>query len=185
MKKRAEFAILGLSTGIYFTVGFYGLFIYYVFLSRKLNYRESLLESENLAAIPPYPRAFHFGLYVLVIAYIVLGFILVCLCLNQLRFVNYPLMSLGLLVILAYCGHLAAKESLIYWESTPAMSKNKAIQYAIKKNESSHSRIFKSIYWDKFNHYWIVRFSNADDTSCDTVVISRLWTRNESCKDIY
>lgn len=47
MKKRAKFATLGLSTGIYLTVGGFGLYVYYIFLAMKITHRKYLLETEE------------------------------------------------------------------------------------------------------------------------------------------
>lgn len=47
MKKRAKFAVLGLSTGIYLTVGGFGLYVYYIFLAMKITHRKYLLETEE------------------------------------------------------------------------------------------------------------------------------------------
>ncbi|MDQ0088024.1 hypothetical protein J2T12_001430 [Paenibacillus anaericanus] len=175
--KKFGFVLLSFFTAFYFTIGGFSLYAYLIFLEIKLHRRASIIDMDSdEMVIPPYPTGFKIGFFVSMVAFVVILLILIYFIIwYQFKYLCIkPFFKLTLFVIPVLCGYLLARESIFYWEATPPMNEEKAIQIAMDKNTSTTTNIFKNIHWDKINHFWIVEFSDQSGTSCDHFSISRL-----------
>lgn len=175
--KNIGFILLSFFTAIYFTIGGFSLYAYLIFLEIRLHRRASIIDMDSdEIVIPPYPTGFKIGFFVSMVAFVVILFILIYFIIKyQSRHLSVkPILKLTLFVIPVLCGYIVARESIFYWEATPPMSKERAIQIAMEENASTTTNIFRNIQWDKIDHRWLVEFSDQSGSSCDHFSISRL-----------
>lgn len=165
--KPVKYGILSFLTGVYLTAGGFGWYVYAMFLAIKIT-RRNFSDDPKL----PYPFFFYLGFIGFSIAYLVITGILIYKLFKKSPRGKSFLVKAGLFILPIVCSFYLTKEGITYWQSTPHISKEKAIQIAIKEHQSADRNILRGANWDGGS--WIVTFSDQEGFGCDTYSISRL-----------